>query len=70
VLDIRMPVMDGYELADRLQQDAATAAIPILVCSVAADEAEKRMIAKAFLLRPFGVRDLVTAVRGALECAS
>ena len=66
LLDIRMPIMDGYELADRLQEDPATASIPIVVCSVAADEAEGRIVqAKTFLLRPFGIQDLVEAVRRA-----
>jgi len=40
LLDIRMPMMDGYELADRLQADPATADIPIVVSSVVADEAQ------------------------------
>ncbi len=68
LLDIRMPMMDGYELADRLQADPATAKIPIVVSSVVADEAQQRIVrAKTFLLRPFAVKELVTAVRAALE---
>ena len=41
LLDIRMPMMDGYELAEQLQADPATADIPILVSSVVADEAKQ-----------------------------
>ena len=68
LLDIRMPMMDGYELADRLQADPATADIPIVVSSVVADEAQQRIVqAKTFLLRPFRVRELVAAVHAALE---
>ncbi len=68
LLDIRMPMMDGYELADRLQADPATADIPIVVSSVVADEAQQRIVqAKTFLLRPFRVRELVAAVHTALE---
>ena len=68
LLDIRMPMMDGYELADRLQADPATADIPIVVSSVVADEAQQRIVwAKTFLLRPFRVRELVTAVHAALQ---
>ncbi len=68
LLDIRMPRMDGYELAHRLQADPATAKIPIVVSSVVADEAQARIVwAKTFLLRPFGVKELVTAVHAALE---
>src|SRR6185369_565761 len=68
LLDLRMPMMNGYELADRLRDDPATANVPIVVSSVVADEAKRRIVrAKTFLLRPFAVRDLVTAVRAALE---
>jgi len=68
LLDLRMPMMNGYELADRLQADPATADVPIVVSSVVADEAKQRIVrAKTFLLRPFAVQDLVAAVRTALE---
>jgi CheY-like chemotaxis protein len=68
LLDLRMPTMNGYELADRLQADPATAKIPIVVSSVVADEAQQRIVrAKTFLVRPFAVNELVTAVRAALE---
>lgn len=34
ILDIEMPVMDGYEVCRRLQQNAPTAKIPILMLTV------------------------------------
>jgi CheY-like chemotaxis protein len=68
LLDLRMPMMNGYELADQLQADPATAKIPIVVSSVVADEAKQRILrAKTFLVRPFAVNELVMAVRAALE---
>jgi CheY-like chemotaxis protein len=68
LLDIRMPAMDGYELADRLAADPITADIPIVVCSVVADEAKARILrAKTFLLRPFRVDELVAAVHEAVN---
>jgi hypothetical protein len=68
LMDIRMPLMDGYELAARLQEDPQTADIPIVVCSVVADEAQQRIVqAKTFLLRPFRVHELVSAVQAAVE---
>jgi CheY-like chemotaxis protein len=68
LMDIRMPMMNGYELADRLQADPLTAEIPIVVSSVVADEAHQRIVqAKTFLARPFTVSELVSAVRSALE---
>ena len=33
LLDLRMPVMDGWEFRERLQQDAALADIPVVVLS-------------------------------------
>lgn len=71
LLDIRMPMLDGYELAERLHADPATADVPIAVCRVAADEAEPRVLhARAFLLRPFLVRELVEAVQAAVASGS
>ena len=68
VLDIRMPLMDGYELANRLQADPETVDIPLVVSSVVADEAQQQIVrAKTFLVRPFGVGELVGAVRAALH---
>ncbi len=33
LLDISLPIIDGWSLAERLQRDAGTAAIPILILS-------------------------------------
>jgi CheY-like chemotaxis protein len=42
LLDLMMPVMDGWEFAEHLQADAAHAAIPIVVVTAFSQEAEKR----------------------------
>ena len=71
LLDIRMPIMNGYELAEELRADATTAGIPIVVSSVVADEAQGRIIqARTFQLRPFHVKELVAAVVAAVGPAS
>ena len=42
ILDIRMPVMDGYEALKRLRADVATAAVPAIAVSAFASAGEQR----------------------------
>ena len=57
VLDLMMPVMDGYAVLDALAKDARTANVPVVVLSARAipDEAERAVGAGArrFLEKPF-----------------
>jgi len=57
LLDIMMPVLDGYEVCKRLQEDVQTADIPVLFLSAAADqEAVSRGMnagAKDYVIKPF-----------------
>jgi CheY-like chemotaxis protein len=57
VLDLMMPVMDGYAVLDALAKDARTAQVPVVVLSARAipDEAERAVGAGArrFLEKPF-----------------
>ncbi len=57
VLDLMMPVMDGYAVLDALAKDARTASVPVVVLSARAipDEAERAVDAGArrFLEKPF-----------------
>jgi CheY-like chemotaxis protein len=57
VLDLMMPVMDGYAVLDALAKDERTASVPVLVLSARAipDEAERALGAGArrFLEKPF-----------------
>ncbi|MCC6906188.1 MAG: response regulator [Anaerolineae bacterium] len=39
ILDIMMPVMDGFSVLTRLQQDPVARSIPIIILSAIADEA-------------------------------
>src|ERR1700730_7427305 len=54
VLDLSMPVMDGRDFRSRQRQDEALAAIPVVVCSGAADldEAPEALGAAACLHKP------------------
>jgi len=72
VLDLMMPVMDGYAVLAELAKDPRTADVPVVVLSARAipDEAERATSAGArrFLEKPFDP-DLLTAELGALLAA-
>jgi CheY-like chemotaxis protein len=67
VLDLLMPKMDGWEVAETLKQNPATARIPILMLSVVTDREKGRASGAAgYLLKPFSMDDLFREVRGLL----
>jgi CheY-like chemotaxis protein len=74
VLDLRMAGVTEWEILDALKADAATARIPVLVCSGAADElraAEPRLrsLGCDILLKPFEIDDLLRRVDSAIRRA-
>jgi len=72
LLDIKMPVMNGFELADRLAADGPN--IPCIFMT--AHEVESARIvaigkkAVAFLQKPFEEEDLLAAIDKGLEAAA
>ena len=72
VLDLRMAGVAEWEILDALKADGATADIPVIVCSGAADElraAEPRLRALGcdILLKPFDIDDLIARVERAVR---
>lgn len=66
VLDILMPGTDGWALLARLKQDAATASIPVIVCSVLNDPLLATALgASTFLAKPVSREALLEALAGA-----
>jgi CheY-like chemotaxis protein len=64
VLDLMMPVMDGWEFREALKRDPHLARIPVIVLS-ASNRLEQRIDAlgaAAFLPKPFEVGRLLAAV--------
>ena len=64
ILDIMMPVMDGWQLRKELQRDPDLAGIPIIV--VSADLSAGQSAAAAgvdFIAKPIEVENLVEVVR-------
>jgi CheY-like chemotaxis protein len=62
VLDLMMPVMDGYGVLDALGRDRRTSHVPVLVLTAKAlPEEEERCVeagARRFLTKPFDPHDL------------
>ena len=70
ILDLRMPLMDGFALLAELHRFPSTAGIPAIVLSAdAADRARLRALtgsAAYFVEKPYAPRDLIVALNAAL----
>ena len=66
VLDITMPLVDGLEVLRRLRADSETVALPVVLLSAQAQEADVvrgfATGASAYMKKPFSPRDLVARV--------
>ena len=64
LLDLMMPVMDGYEVGRRLRADPHTAGIPIVVMSAGskAQAGAARIGAETYLSKPFDLETLLSTV--------
>jgi len=69
LLDLMMPVMDGYEFRATQRSEAALASIPVVVISAGGGykEAAAAMGAVAALKKPFKLKDLFVAVEQSVE---
>ena len=67
LMDIQLPVMDGYEATRRLKADPASRSIPIIaITSYALGEDEKRARAAGcddFVAKPYSPRVLLAKIR-------
>ncbi|BAI81103.1 two-component response regulator [Deferribacter desulfuricans SSM1] len=68
VLDINMPVMDGFEAARELKSSEKLKDIPIIFLTAKADmesiEKGKDLKAAYYLTKPFSPKDLINKIRG------
>jgi signal transduction histidine kinase/CheY-like chemotaxis protein len=55
IADIKMPKMDGYQFVDRLRQEEAIAATPVIFYTASYHEGEARGVAESY-----GVLDIIT----------
>jgi CheY-like chemotaxis protein len=65
VLDLMMPVMDGWQFRARQRQDTRVANIPVIVCSAAGDVQNRgaSLEAQAYLAKPVEPGELLAAIR-------
>lgn len=63
LMDVMMPVIDGWELMGRLRQHPSTSSVPIIVCTILAEEDLALSLgASGFIRKPFGREALLQAL--------
>ncbi len=71
ILDIRLPDIDGYEVARRLRSDRRTNTIPIIFLTEKRERADRlhglELGADDYITKPFDVQELRLRVRNSLE---
>lgn len=71
ILDIRLPDIDGYEVARRLRGDRRTADVPIIFLTEKRDRSDRlqglELGADDYITKPFDVQELRLRVRNALK---
>jgi two-component system, OmpR family, alkaline phosphatase synthesis response regulator PhoP len=71
LLDVMMPVLDGYETCRRLKDNATTRDIPVVMLTAKTQVSEQQTGltsgAKDYICKPFTPKDLVAQVQGLLE---
>ena len=74
ILDIRLPDIDGYEVAHRLRSDRRTAEVPIIFLTEKRDRSDRlqglELGADDYITKPFDVQELRLRVRNALKRVS
>lgn len=74
ILDIRLPDIDGYEVARRLRADRRTSDVPIIFLTEKRDRADRlqglEIGADDYITKPFDVQELRLRVRNALKRVS
>jgi CheY-like chemotaxis protein len=68
VLDLMMPVMDGWQFRREQVRRASLAGIPVIVVSAAGRERVDKVEANAHLSKPVDLDELLAIVRGFCPC--
>jgi adenylate cyclase len=71
LLDLNMPVMNGYEVCERLKANPKTADIPVLMLTAWADPDHRvrglQLGAADYLVKPFDYRELLARIQARLK---
>jgi len=74
VLDVMMPVMDGFQTLDVLHQDKQTQDIPVIMLTARSSDRDVahgwRSGVTSYLTKPFSIDQLVTLVKRVMEGVS
>jgi two-component system alkaline phosphatase synthesis response regulator PhoP len=72
VLDIMMPVLDGYETLKRLKQDQDTKDIPVILLTAKGRDVDKRLGfevgATDYIVKPFSPSRLIERIEEIIGC--
>jgi CheY-like chemotaxis protein len=61
LLDLYLPVMDGWEFREAQLRDPRLAGIPVVVITAAADVAQRPIVAEEVIKKPLDMRSLLAA---------
>jgi two-component system OmpR family response regulator len=72
LLDVLMPVMDGYELYHLLKEDPATQAIPVIIVTAKGERKDRELgllctAPYAYVTKPFQVEELLAKIQEVLQ---
>jgi CheY-like chemotaxis protein len=62
LLDLMMPVMNGWQFLDERRQDRVLAAIPVVLMTASRTEVDSASEISAWVRKPFGVGQLLDVV--------
>ena len=71
ILDVMMPLMDGFEVLAKLKEDDATAAVPVIMLTGLSERSkiQKALISGIhfYVVKPFEFEELIQKVRTVLN---
>ena len=71
VLDVMLPGLDGFEVCRLLRGDSRTAAVPIIILTARAEEADRiaglELGADDYVTKPFSQRELLARIKAVLR---
>ena len=68
LLDMWMPVLDGWSVARELKQRAIKVPIVVMTAAEDAPRSAEEVDADGYLAKPFGMDDLLEAIRPHMRC--